>query len=143
MLSKELATQMRGRSIAWELFPFSFKEFADYKNADYEKLTTKNRLILKNCFDEYFEKGGFPEVRNISQKIRVMIHQEYYKAILHRDVIERFNAIHPRAVIQAAYRLMNSVGSLYSINRITSYLKSMGFRTSKGFVSSCLEVFDY
>ena len=142
MLSKELATQMRGRSIAWELFPFSFKEFADYKNADYEKLTTKNRLILKNCFDEYFEKGGFPEVRNISQKIRVMIHQEYYKAILHRDVIERFNAIHPQAVIQAAYRLMNSVGSLYSINRITSYLKSMGFKISKGFVSSCLEWFE-
>jgi predicted AAA+ superfamily ATPase len=38
MLSKELATQMRGRSIAWELFTFSFKEFADYKNVDLQAL---------------------------------------------------------------------------------------------------------
>jgi len=142
MLSKELATQMRGRSIAWELFPFSFKEFADYNKADYKNLTTKNRLILKKCFDEYFKIGGFPEVRNVSDKIRLMIHQEYYKTILHRDVIERFDAIHPQAVVQAGYRLINSVGSLYSINRMTSYLKSMGHKISKGFVAACIDWFE-
>lgn len=142
MLSKELASQMRGRSIPWELFPFSFKEFADYKKADYKILTTKNRLILKKCFDEYFNKGGFPEVRDVSDKIRLMIHQEYYKTILHRDVIERFNAIHPQAVILAGYRLVSSAGSLYSINRMTSYLKSMGHKVSKGFVSDCIDWFE-
>ena len=142
MLSKELATQMRGRSIAWELFPFSFKEFADYKEADYKNLTTKNRLILKKCFDEYFKIGGFPEVRNVSDKIRLMIHQEYYKTILHRDVIERFDAIHPQAVVQAGYRLINSAGSLYSINRMTSYLKSLGHKISKGFVAACIDWFE-
>ncbi len=142
MLSKELATQMRGRSIAWELFPFSFKEFADYNKADYKNLTTKNRLILKKCFDEYFKIGGFPEVRNVSDKIRLMIHQEYYKTILHRDVIERFDAIHPQAVVQAGYRLINSAGSLYSINRMTSYLKSLGHKISKGFVAACIDWFE-
>jgi predicted AAA+ superfamily ATPase len=142
MLSKELATQMRGRSISWELFPFAFKEFADYKKVDYKNLTSKNRLILKKCFDEYFEKGGFPEVRKVFAKVRVKIHQEYYKTIIHRDVIERFNAIHPQAVIQAGYRLISSAGSLYSINRITSYLKSMGYKVSKGFVSSCIDWFE-
>lgn len=142
MLSKELATQMRGRSIAWELFPFSFKEFADYNKADYENLTTKNRLILRKCFDEYLKKGGFPEVRNVSDKIRLMIHQEYYKTILHRDVIERFDAIHPQAVVQAGYRLINSAGSLYSINRMTSYLKSLGHKVSKGFVAACIDWFE-
>jgi len=142
MLSKELATQMRGRSIAWELFPFSFKEFADYHKADYKNLTTKNRLILKNCFDEYFRIGGFPEVRNVSVKLRLMIHQEYYKTILHRDVIERFDAIHPQAVVQAGYRLINSAGSLYSINRITAYLKSLGHKISKGFVAACIDWFE-
>jgi hypothetical protein len=142
MLSKELATQMRGRSISWELFPFAFQEFADYKKVDYKILTSKNRLLLKKCFDEYFEKGGFPEVRKVSAKVRVKIHQEYYKTIIHRDVIERFNAIHPQAVMQAGYRLISSAGSLYSINRITSYLKSMGYKVSKGFVSSCIDWFE-
>jgi hypothetical protein len=142
MLSRELATQMRGRSVSWELFPFSFKEFADYKNIDYQKLTSKNRLLLKKCFDEYLEKGGFPEVSDVSAGLRLKIHQEYYKAILHRDIIERFNAIHPQAVIHAGHRLISTVGSLYSINRITSYLKSMGYKVSKGFVSECIDWFE-
>ena len=142
MLSKELSTQMRGRSISWELFPFSFKEFCDYKGADYKKLTSKNRLILRNCIDEYFKKGGFPEVRNASEKLRIKIHQEYYKTIMHRDVIERFDALHPQVVMQAGYRMIGSSGSLYSINRITSYLKSIGYKVSKGFVSSCIEWFE-
>lgn len=141
MLSKEIATQMRGRSLSWELFPFSFKEFLDYKEVDYRRLTSKNRLIVRKSFDEYFQKGGFPEVRNVTDKIRVMIHQEYYKAILHRDIIGRFNAIHPQAVVQAGYRLICSAGSLYSINRITNYLKSLGHKVSKGFVSSCISWF--
>ncbi|MGB3976199.1 MAG: AAA family ATPase [bacterium] len=34
MLSKEIATQMRGRALSWELFPFSFQEFLDYKEID-------------------------------------------------------------------------------------------------------------
>jgi len=141
MLSKELASQMRGRSLAWELFPFSFKEFADYKQVDYHKLTSINRLLLKNCFDEYFQKGGFPEVRNLPDRLRVKVHQEYYKTILHRDVIERFNAIHPQAVLHAGYRLISSSASLYSINRVTEYLKSFGYKISKNFVSECIDWF--
>ena len=141
MLSKEVATQMRGRSLVWELFPFSFKEFLDYKEVDYKRLTSKNRLMVRKSFDEYFQKGGFPEVRNTTDKIRIMIHQEYYKAILHRDIIERFNAIHPQAVVHAGYRLICSAASLYSINRVTAYLKSLGHKVSKGFVSSCISWF--
>ena len=142
MLSKEVATQMRGRSLVWELFPFSFKEFLDYKEVDYKRLTSKNRLMVRKSFDEYFQKGGFPEVRNTTDKIRIMIHQEYYKAILHRDIIERFNAIHPQAVVQAGYGLICSAASLYSINRVTAYLKSLGHKVSKGFVSSCISWFE-
>jgi len=142
LLSREIATQMRGRSLSWELFPFSFSEFISYKGINFKKLTSRNRLLVQNCFDEYFLKGGFPEVRDVSAKIRVMIHQEYFKTILHRDVIERFNVIHPQAAIQAGYRLINSSASLYSINRITDYLKSLGYKVSKGFVSSCVEWFE-
>jgi len=138
MLSKEVATQMRGRSLVWELFPFSFREFLDYKEIDYKKLNSKNRLFVQKAFNEYFQKGGFPEVRNVSNKIRIMILQEYYRTILHRDIIERFNAINPQAVIQAGYRLICSAASLYSINRVTEYLKSLGYRVSKDFVSSCI-----
>ncbi len=142
MLSKEISTQMRGRSLTWELFPFSFKEFLDFRKIDYKLLTSKNRLLIKRVFDEYFMKGGFPEVRNVNDKIRIMILQEYYKTILHRDIINRFDAIHPQAVIQAGHRLIGSISSLYSINRITDYLKSLGYKVSKNFVSACINWFE-
>jgi len=141
LLSREIATQMRGRSLVWELFPFSFGEFLAYKDVDTGSPGSKTRHLIKKCFDEYFKKGGFPEVRNVSDKIRIMIHQEYYKAILHRDIIERFNAHNPQAVVNAGYRLISSAASLYSINRITEYLKSLGYKINKGFVTSCVNWF--
>jgi predicted AAA+ superfamily ATPase len=43
MLSKEIATQMRGRALSWEMFPFSFREFLDYKGIENEgALSSKN-----------------------------------------------------------------------------------------------------
>lgn len=141
MLSKEIATQMRGRSLAWELFPFSFGEYLDYRGVEARQLTSKNRFILKKHFKDYLEKGGFPEVLDASARIRTMIHQEYFKTILNRDIIERHDAMHPQAVIQLGHRLINSVSSLYTLNRLTEFLKSIGFKISKGFVAETLQWF--
>lgn len=142
MLSREIATQMRGRSLSWELFPFSFPEFLDFKNVKQDKGTSRNRFILEKSFVQYWETGGFPEVLNVSEKIRIRILQEYFKTIIHRDIIERFDALHPQAVMEAAYRLISSCGSLYSINRITDYLKSLGYKLSKEFVGNCIQWFE-
>ncbi len=138
LLSKEIATQMRGRSLTWELFPFSFKEFADKNGLLNKKMTSQNRILLKNCFDDYFNKGGFPEVMDKDDRIKIMIHQEYYKNILHRDIIERFDANHPQAVIKLSQKISNNISSLHSLNKLTEYLRSMGFKCSKQFVSECL-----
>jgi len=56
MLSKEIATQMRGRALSWEMFPFSFREFLDYKGIEGEgALSTKKRLLVQKAFGEYWE----------------------------------------------------------------------------------------
>ncbi|WP_202945910.1 AAA family ATPase [Acidithiobacillus thiooxidans] len=50
MLSREIATQMRGRAISWEMFPFSFLEFLDYKGIDSAgPLSTKKRLTIQKA----------------------------------------------------------------------------------------------
>jgi predicted AAA+ superfamily ATPase len=142
LLAKEIASQMRGRSLSWELFPFSYREYLDFKKIETGAATSKNRHTLQKYFELFWETGGFPEVLNVSPKIRIRIHQEYFKTILHRDIIERFDALHPQAVVDAAFRLLGSVGSLYSINRITDYLKSQGHKVSKEFVCECLQWFE-
>lgn len=142
LLSKEIASQMRGRALTVELFPFSFVEYLDFCSVQYQKLTSETRYKLEHWFDKYLETGGFPEVANLEAKTRIKVHQEYYKTILHRDIIERFDSIHPKATIQLGYRLLTSISSLYSLNRATEYLKSMGFRVSKDFVSDCFDWFE-
>lgn len=143
MLSREIATQMRGRALSWEMFPFSFREFLDYKGIESNgPHSTKKRLTLQKAFEEYMECGGFPEVAGLSRMLRIKIHQEYFNAMLFRDLVERHDIAHPKAVTDLAHWLIDNTGSLYSINNLTGYLKSLGHKAPKSAVSDYLEWFE-
>ncbi|MCD6175248.1 MAG: ATP-binding protein [Planctomycetes bacterium] len=143
MLSKEIATQMRGRALSWEMFPFTFKEYLDYKGIEYASpLSTKKRLLIQKAFEHYWQVGGFPEVANLQKHLRVKIHQEYFQAILFRDLVERYDISHPKALLDLAHWLVDNTASLYSINSLTGYLKSLGHRVPKSAVSDYLEWFE-
>ena len=143
MLSREIATQMRGRALSWELFPFSFREYLDYKGIEStDPLSTKKRLLVQKAFGEYWKTGGFPEVAGLDRRLRIKIHQEYFRAVLFRDLIERHDVSHPKALTDLAYRLMDNISSLYSVNRLTGYLKSLGHKSPKSAVSDYLEWFE-
>jgi predicted AAA+ superfamily ATPase len=139
LLSRELGTAMRGRSLAWELFPFSFAEFLDARGIARDLRGQQARLRVRKGFEEYWERGGFPEVLDAEARVRVMIHQEYFKTMVFRDVVERHDALHPRAVRDVAYRLLNAAASMYSVNALTGYLKSLEHKVSKSFVGDVLE----
>ncbi|MBN1901248.1 ATP-binding protein [Candidatus Sumerlaeota bacterium] len=166
MLSKEIATQMRGRAMSWELFPFSFREFLDCKGIDIKgHLSTKKRLLVQNAFEEYWNVGGFPEVGAfvpvvdgslsvnesglrigmpgaMPKNLRIKTHQEYFHSILFRDIIERYDISHPRGLSDLAHWLVDSAASLYSINRLTGYLKSLSHNTPKSSVSDYIQWFE-
>lgn len=143
LLSKEIATQMRGRALAWEMFPFSFKEYLDYKGISVSTaLSTKQRFHIQKAFDEYWQTGGFPEVLGLDQILRVKIHQEYYHAILFRDLVERHDISHPKAIADLSHRLVDTTGSLYSINSLTGYLQSLNHTVPKSSVSMYIEWFE-
>ncbi len=63
-------------------------------------------------------------------------------AVLFRDVVERYNISHPRAITDLAHRLMDNIASLYTVNRLTGYLKSLGHKAPKAAVSDYLVWFD-
>jgi len=143
MLSKEIATQMRGRTLSWELFPFSFREFLDGRGMDSEgALSTKKRLFIQKAFEDYWVTGGFPEVIGLSENLRIKTHQEYFQAVLFRDLVERYDIAHPKAVSDLAHWLVDNTASLYSINRLTGYLQSLGHHAPRTAVSDYLEWFE-
>lgn len=143
MMSKEIATQMRGRALSWEMFPFSLREFLDLKGVEYSgPLSTKKRLLVQKSFAEYWETGCFPEVANLERHLRVKIHQEYFNTILFRDLIERHDVSHPKALTDLAYWLVDHIASFYSVNSLTGYLKSLGHKVPKAVVGEYLEWFE-
>jgi predicted AAA+ superfamily ATPase len=143
MLSKEIATQMRGRALTWEIFPFSFREFLDYRQINaMGHMSTKKRLLVQKAFEQYWKTGGFPEVVGLDRQLRIKIHQEYFHAILFRDLVERHDISHPKAILDLAHRLIDNIASLYSVNSLTGYLKSLGHKAPKSAVSEYLEWFE-
>ncbi len=147
MLSKEIATQMRGRALAWEVFPFSFHEYLDSVDmpatgAAAGRLSTKERLLVQKAFGEYWERGGFPETLQVEPALRVKIHQEHFHAVLFRDLVERHDIAHPRAVADLARHLMDNIASLYTINSLAGMLKARGHTASKNHVADYLEWFE-
>ena len=143
MLSREIATQMRGRALSWEMFPFSFREFLDCKEIDSEgALSTKKRLLVQKGFEAFWESGGFPEAAGLGRNLRIKTHQEYFHTILFRDLVERHDVSHPKAVTDLAHWLVDNTASLYSVNSLTGYLKSLGHKAPKSAVADYLEWFE-
>jgi uncharacterized protein len=140
LLSREIATTMRGRSLSWEMFPLSFREFLRAKGTEFVTLqfTTKQSLLHAQAFRLFWQVGGFPEVLDASPALRVRIHQEYLQALLFRDIIERHDVAHPRALIDLVHRLLGSTGSLYSLNRLVNYLHELGHKVPKMVVAEYL-----
>ena len=62
LLSVEIATALRGRSLSFELFPFSFSEFLSMRSHKSNLLREESRAEMQNLFDEYLKYGGFPDV---------------------------------------------------------------------------------
>jgi len=143
LLSREIATQMRGRALSWEIFPFSFRELLDLRGfQDPLVLSTKQRLLAQKVFAEYWEKGAFPEVIPVDRLLRIKIHQEYFQTMLFKDIIERHNIPHPRAIVDLAHWLVDHTGSLYTINSLHGYLKSLGHKAPKSAIAEYLAWFE-
>ncbi|MEM5772986.1 MAG: ATP-binding protein [Candidatus Aenigmatarchaeota archaeon] len=87
LLSKEISTELRGRTIKYLLFPFSFKEFLRAKNFETKDLTFEKTGTLLKFLKEYLEFGGFPEVvLNVSKE---KILREYFDETFYKDFVER------------------------------------------------------
>lgn len=143
MLSREIATQMRGRALSWEMFPFSFREFLDYQGIEGSPpFSAKARLLVQKGFEDFWERGGFPEVAGLDRRLRIKTHQEYFNAVLFRDLVERHDVSHPRAITDLAHRLVDNIASLYTVNSLTGYLKSLGHKAPKAAVSEYLAWFE-
>ena len=105
LLSRELGTQLTGRHLDYELFPFSFSE---YLNA------TKNKANAKSL-EEYIKEGGFPGYLKYKDK-NILFHLT--DDIIYRDIAVRYGIKNDRLLKQILVYLLTNSAKLFSYNKL-------------------------
>lgn len=133
LLSKEIATSLRGRSLATEIWPYSFKEFMRAQNiAINENLfDQKVQDKLTKYFHIYLSTGGFPEVTTYDTNVRQQTLQEYIDIALYRDIVERHHVKHTGLIKYMISFMLHNIGKPFSINKFYNDLKSQGYKVGK------------
>ena len=117
LLSKDINTKMRGRSIEIKVYPLSFAEFYDYYGGD-----------KRQCFNNYLMYGGLPYlVAEDDNKNKVEYLKMICETVVGRDIIER-HGIRQENLFEAVIDfLCSNIGSYVSANKIAATLKSNGY----------------
>lgn len=133
LLSKEISTSLRGRSIETEIWPFSFSEFLKAHH-----IITPKHPFGKRSLDEmrkhllrYLEIGGFPAVQSFSPPDRLQILQGYVETVIFRDIVERHKVTNLSLLRYMVNALMKNVAAPFSINKFYKDIKSQGYKVGK------------
>lgn len=118
LLSKEIATSLRGRTLNYQIFPLSFKEFLNFKGVKPDKnfAYSQIRFKIKKLFQEYVIFGGFPEVVLESDDLKMAVLKNYYDLIIYRDLVERFAVRNTDFLKSLSKYLLTNFSAPFSIN---------------------------
>ena len=134
LLSREIATSLRGRSLATEILPFSFAEALRHEGVEPPAAWppgARARSLLEHRFERYLETGGFPEVQAIPRDLRVRVLQEYVDVVIFRDVVERHGVENLQALRYLERSLLASPAGRFSVSKLFNDLKSQGVKVGK------------
>ena len=145
LLSSEVATQLRGRSLDMEVFPLSFSEFLEFngivKHIPQLPFSSRTAGVLRNAMSRYLEEGGFPDVQGENLRIRNKLLQEYVNAVVLRDVIERHEISSVQALRYTLDYVIHNYARKVSTRAISGALKAMGMPDNREYISDYLRYF--
>src|SRR6266446_5630296 len=142
LLSTDIATSLRGRSLTTEIFPFSFREFLRWQQAEPEsphRFGSATRAVLQHQIGAYLTTGGFPEVQELDAELRRQVLRNYVDVVILRDVVERYsisNVVALRALIR---HIMSAPATRFSVNKFYHALRSQGVACTKNDLYAFLE----
>ena len=121
LLSGELSTHLTGRHHSINLFPFSFREFCEYKGVEIHGISTQKIASLRDAFDNYMSIGGFPQLSNVNNSRSYIL--DLTNSILKRDIEQRFKIRHTSNFERLAVHLMNISPAIVSTTNLMHDLK--------------------
>lgn len=130
LLSGELATLLTGRYLTINVYPFSFKEFLQYKKEiDSVDLTEDS---INKLFEDYFNFGGMPSIFSLGRdEFKNSALKDIFNSILFEDVVSRFKINNINLLQRFTRYIVSSTGEIFSSKSIKNYLKSNNIYTSQ------------
>lgn len=125
LLSREVATSLRGRAMEVLVHPFSFREALRHTGDDPPPAALDRRLR------RYLVEGGFPEAQGVEPRDRAALLTGYVDVVVLRDVIERHGVTNPLALRWMQRQLLADPGGRFSVKKQYDTLRSQGVRVGK------------
>lgn len=133
LLSQEIHTSLRGRSLSVEVLPYSFNE---YRVAG--QLTVPKPPFGRQAYDiankqmvDFFTKGGFPAVQQMQAHEWRETLQGYVDTLILRDIIERHNVTNITLLKYLTKTLLINAAAPFSVNKFFNNVKSQGYKISR------------
>lgn len=115
LLSGELATHLAGRYMEIKMYPFSFKEYLDYKKIPPNK----------EAFTDYLVYGGFPFLLSLeNENDRIEYLNDIFNSIFLKDVIGRYNIRDAALLTRIVDFILDNTGKILSSKSISDYLRT-------------------
>lgn len=141
LLSGELATYLAGRYVEFIIYPFSFEEFTQLYR------TTFPDVDIRRAFERFLTLGGMPYLKELAydETASQQYLQDLFNSVQLKDIVKR-NAIRDVDLLERiiAYVTAN-IGTTFSANSISKYLKSEGRSVSSdtvmNYLKACTDAF--
>lgn len=135
MLSKEIATSLRGRALEREVFPFGFREYLRKLGMNElgvnPNLSSKERAIQAHYLNKFLYYGGFPETIGTSDDLHRELLQGYIDIVIYRDIVERYKVTNTTILRLFLRHCLQNATSTLSIHKIYQVFKSQNYSISK------------
>ena len=122
LLSGELATLLTGRHLDLYVFPFSFREFLNFRGIILKEQLDiiDKKHEIKSLFNEYMKFGGFPEVILSSNKKDLLL--TYFEDILTKDIVKRYKVKKDEKLKALARFYLTNMANTITFNSLKKFL---------------------
>lgn len=115
LLSGELATLLTGRTVEFEIQPFSFLEMKEY-------LESNNREFNEDSIFDYIKWGGFPQRFDLPNESEIRKYlQNLFDSIINKDIIVSKTGFDKQLFQQISMYVMANAGKEFSVDNVVNY----------------------
>lgn len=143
-LIKKGAESLAGRTVEETLYPFSFYEFLsyrikkkrltgiidgirkDFRHFELPDITdlTPYATEIKIAFEEYAEKGGFPNLFSVEEPIlwKRLVREDIVEKVIYRDMVELYDIKKPEVIERLFLYLADITSGILNVTNIANSL---------------------